>query len=75
MTNENAKTSYQHMFVHIFRKKHFKENLENFMSESLNADLLLIVSYHFVRKAKSQPIRDKYSTNAISGGPEWIVIP
>jgi hypothetical protein len=31
--------------------------------------LLLIVSYHFVRKAKLQPIRDAYSTNAISGEP------
>jgi hypothetical protein len=37
MTNENKKTSYQLIFVHIFRKKHFKDNLENFMSESLNA--------------------------------------
>jgi hypothetical protein len=31
--------------------------------------LLLIVSYHFVGKAKSQAIRDTYSTNAISGEP------
>ena len=37
MTIENKKTSYQLIFVHIFRKKHFKDNLENFMSESLNA--------------------------------------
>ena len=37
MTNENKKTSDQLIFVHIFRKKHFKTNLENFMSESLNA--------------------------------------
>ena len=37
MTNENKKTSDQLIFVHIFRKKHFKDNLENFMSESLNA--------------------------------------
>ena len=37
MTNENKKTSDQLIFVHIFRKKHFKNNLENFMSESLNA--------------------------------------
>ena len=37
MTNENKKISYQLIFVHIFRKKHFKDNLENFMSESLNA--------------------------------------
>jgi hypothetical protein len=37
MTNENKKTSNQLIFVHIFRKKHFKTNLENFMSESLNA--------------------------------------
>jgi hypothetical protein len=37
MTNENKKTSYQLIFVHIFRKKQFKDNLENFMSESLNA--------------------------------------
>ena len=39
MTNENKKTSDQLIFVHIFRKKHFKTNLENFMSESLNATL------------------------------------
>ena len=31
------KTSDQLIFVHIFRKKYFKTNLENFMSESLNA--------------------------------------
>jgi len=37
MTNENKKTSYQLIFVHIFRNKYFKDNLENFMSESLNA--------------------------------------
>ena len=37
MTNENKKTSYQLISVHIFRKKYFKDNLENFMSESLNA--------------------------------------
>jgi hypothetical protein len=37
MANENKKTSDQLIFVHIFRKKHFKTNLENFMSESLNA--------------------------------------
>ena len=37
MTNENKKTSDQLIFVHIFRKKHFKTNLENFMTESLNA--------------------------------------
>jgi hypothetical protein len=37
MTIENKKTSYQLIFVHIFRKKYFKDNLENFMSESLNA--------------------------------------
>ena len=37
MTNENKKTSDQLIFVRIFRKKHFKNNLENFMSESLNA--------------------------------------
>jgi hypothetical protein len=39
MTNENKKT-VQLIFVHIFRKKHFKNNLENFMSESLNAKSL-----------------------------------
>ena len=37
MTNENKKTSDQLIFVHIFRKKHFRTNLENSMSESLNA--------------------------------------
>jgi hypothetical protein len=37
MTNENKKTSYQLIFVHIFRNKHLKDNLENFMPESLNA--------------------------------------
>jgi hypothetical protein len=37
MTIENKKTSYQLIVVHIFGKKHFKDNLENFMSESLNA--------------------------------------
>jgi hypothetical protein len=37
MTNEIKKTSYQLIFDHIFRKKHFKDNLENFMPESLNA--------------------------------------
>jgi hypothetical protein len=37
MTNENKKTSDQLIFVHIFRKTHFKTNLEYFMSESLNA--------------------------------------
>jgi hypothetical protein len=37
MTNENKKTSYQLIFVHILRKKQYKNNLENFMSESLNA--------------------------------------
>ena len=36
-TIENKKTSYQLIFVNIFRKKYFKDNLENFMSESLNA--------------------------------------
>jgi hypothetical protein len=37
MTNENIKTYDQLIFGHIFRKKHFKNNLKNFMSESLNA--------------------------------------
>ena len=37
MTNENKKTSDQLIFVYIFRKKHFNGNLENYMSESLNA--------------------------------------
>ena len=37
MTNENKKTFDQLIFVHIFRKKHFKTHLENFMFESLNA--------------------------------------
>ena len=36
-TNEIKKTFNQLIFVHIFRKKHFKDYLENFMSESLNA--------------------------------------
>jgi hypothetical protein len=36
-------------------------------------ELLLIVSYHFVRKAKSQPIRDAYPTNAMAVGPELTV--
>ena len=37
MTNENKKISDQLIFVNIFRKKNFKTNLENFMTESLNA--------------------------------------
>jgi hypothetical protein len=37
MTNENKKISGQLIFVHSFRKKHFKDNLENFMPEPRNA--------------------------------------
>jgi hypothetical protein len=37
MTNENKKTSYQLIFVRIFMKKHSKNNLENFITESQNA--------------------------------------
>ena len=33
----NKKTAHQLIFLRNFRKKHFKNNLENFMSESLNA--------------------------------------
>ena len=32
--------------------------------------LLLIVSYHFVRKVEYEPITDAYSINASSGGPQ-----
>jgi hypothetical protein len=35
--------------------------------------LLLIVSYHFVRKAKSESIRDAYSSTLLAVSPEWIV--
>jgi hypothetical protein len=33
-------------------------------------ELLLIVSYHFLRKAKSEPIRDAYYSTLIAVGPE-----
>jgi hypothetical protein len=37
VTKENKKTADQLLFVHISRKKHFDNNLENFMSSSINA--------------------------------------
>jgi hypothetical protein len=36
--------------------------------------LLLIVSYHFVRKAESEPIRDAYYSTLLAVSPEWTVV-
>ena len=44
-TNEIKKTSDQLIFVHIFRKKHFKDNFENFMSEPRNATTIPLMSH------------------------------
>jgi hypothetical protein len=55
-TNENKKTSGQLIFVHIFRKKHFEDKLENFMSEPRNATTTPLIRWPRLQIEKCQII-------------------
>jgi hypothetical protein len=50
MTNENKNISGELIFVHIFRKKHSKDNLESFMSEPRNATSTPLINFSSFRK-------------------------
>ena len=58
MTNENKKTFNKLIFAHIFRKKTFKNNLEKFMSDTLNA-----TSTSLKNDSTNQTVYKKYILN------------